>query len=497
MSSNAPYVLAQKEQLLQGGKKEAVEAQHSAGKQTARERVNAIVDEATFVEIDVFASSRANEFTAEVPCEGLVAGFGAIDGRPVYIYSQDYTVMNGSVGKANGEKICKVMKMAAESGVPVIGVLDSAGARVGEGVDALDAFAKIFKMASAIKGVVPQVSLVMGPCIGACAIAARISDAVLGVNEISTMGAHSAYVYDAIEGNADGSGICSADFCSKVSGLIDAVYADEKSCIAGLKELLSYLPSSCCDVPETGCSDDLNRETPEFDNYLEGAFDVVSVIKQVADNGAFFELGKDFAKSMVTGFARLNGKTLGVVANQASESEGFLSRQGIEKAADFIDKCDMMGIPILSIVDNKGLRTSVCSEEKGIVRMSSKLAFAYASAGVPKVSLILNNAIGSGYSLMASKGLGADMVYSWPNAQISALDAINSAQVVYSKEIAESDDPVKARQEYAAKFAQYSANPINAAKSGLIDDIIDPISTRPILVAAFEMLGFSNGCSCC
>ncbi|MEX1375975.1 MAG: carboxyl transferase domain-containing protein [Eubacteriales bacterium] len=497
MSSNAPYVLAQKEQLLQGGKKEAVEAQHSAGKQTARERVNAIIDEATFVEIDVFASSRANEFNAEVPCEGLIAGFGTIDGRPVYIYSQDYTVMNGSVGKANGEKICKVMKMAAESGVPIIGVLDSAGARVGEGVDALDAFAKIFKMASSLKGIIPQVSLVLGPCIGACATAARISDVVLGANEISTMGAHSAYVYDAKEGNADGSGICSADFCSKVSGLIDAVYSDEKTCIAGLKDLLSYLPSSCCDVQFADCSDDLNRETPKFNNYLEGGFDVVDVIKQVADNGAFFELASEFAKSMVTGFARLNGKTLGVVANQAKESEGFLSRQGLEKAADFIDKCDLLGIPILSIVDNKGLRTSTCSEEKGIVRMSSKLAMAYAAASVPKVSLILNNAIGSGYSLMASKGLGADMVYSWPNAQIAAMDAVNSAQVVYAKEIAGSDDPVKARQEYAAKFAQYSANPINAAKSGLIDDIIDPTTTRPILVAAFEMLGFSSGCSCC
>ena len=497
MSSNAPYVLAQKEQLLKGGDKEAVEAQKSAGKQTARERVNAIIDESTFVEIDVFASSRANEFTAEVPCEGLIAGFGTIQGRPVYIYSQDYTVMNGSVGKANGEKICKVMKMAAENGVPIIGILDSAGARVGEGVDALDAFAKIFNMASTIKGIVPQISLVLGPCIGASAIAARIADVVLGVSEISSMGAYSAYVYDAIEGKADGTDICSADYCSKVSGLIDSVYNDEASCIAGLKDLLSYLPSSCCDIPTADCNDDLNRETPEFDNFLEGGFDVVAVIKQIADNGAFFELGSEYAKSMVTGFVRLNGKTLGIVANQAKEVEGFMSRQGIEKATDFIDKCDLMGIPILSLVDNKGLRKSSCSEEKGIVRLSAKLAQAYASAQVPKVALILNNAIGSGYTIMASKGLGTDMVYSWPNAQISAMDAVSSAQVVYAKEIAESDNPVAARQEYTEKFAKYNANPINAAKSGLIDDIIDPISTRPVLVAAFEMLGFSNGCSCC
>jgi len=496
MSSNAPYVLAQKEQLLQGGSKEAVEAQHSAGKQTARERVKAIIDKATFVEIDVFASSRANEFTAEVPCEGLIAGFGTIQGRPVYIYSQDYTVMNGSVGKANGEKICKVMRMAAENGVPVIGVLDCAGARVGEGVDALDAFAKIFRMSSALKGVVPQVSLALGPCIGACAIATRISDVVLGVSGISTMGAHSAYVYDAKEGKADSTDICSAEYCSKVSGLLDAVYADEASCVAGLKDLLSYLPSSCCDVPVRDCDDDLNRETPAFDNYLEGGFDVVEVIKQVADHGAFFELGAEFAATMVTGFARLNGKTIGIIANQAKELDGFMSYEGIEKAADFIEKCDLMGISILSLVDNKGLCSCTCNEENGVVRMSAKLAQAYAGTQVPKVALILNNAIGAGYALMASKGLGTDMVYSWPNAQIAAMDAVNSAQVVYGKEIAGSENPVIARQEYAEKFAKYSANPINAAKSGLIDDIIDPISTRPILIAAFEMLCFSNGCSC-
>ena len=493
MSSNAPYVLAQKKQLLKGGSKEAVEAQRSAGKQTARERVNAIIDEATFVEIDVFASSRANEFTAEIPCEGLIAGFGTIRNRPVYIYSQDYTVMNGSVGKANGEKICKVMKMAAENGVPIIGVLDCAGARVGEGVDALDAFAKIFNMASAIKGVVPQVSLVLGPCIGACAIAARISDVVLGVTNISSMGAHSAYVYDAIEGKADGSDICSAEYCEKDSGLIDVVYDSETSCVAGLKALLSYLPSSCCDAPVDACQDDLNRDIPEFDAFMDAEYDVCDVVAKIADNNSVFELAPKFSSSVVTSFIKINGNTIGVVANQAKESES-LELFGIIKATKFIETCDLMGIPLLTLVDNKGLSKSTCGELHGIVTESAKLVQAYSNAVVPKVSLVLNNAIGSGYAVMASKSLGIDMVYAWPNAQISAMDAESSAQVVYSKEIAESDNPIAARQEYAEKFAKYSANPINAAKSGLIDDIIDPINTRPILVAAFEMLGFSDGC---
>ncbi len=493
MSSNAPYVLAQKDQLLQGGKKEAIEAQHSAGKQTARERVNAIIDEATFVEIDVFASSRANEFTAEVPCEGLIAGFGTIDGRPVYIYSQDYTVMNGSVGKANGEKICKVMRMAAENGVPVIGILDSAGARVGEGVDSLDAFAKIFNMASTIKGVVPQISLVLGPCIGASAIAARISDVVLGVKEISSMGAHSTYVYDAYEGKADPSSICSAEYCAQDSGLMDVVYKDEALCISGLKTLLSYLPSSCCDMSVEPCTDDLNRDIPEFDAFINAEYDVCNVISKIADNGSVFELAAEFSKSVVTALIRINGKTVGVAANQAKENE-YLNLSGIKKLTNFIEMCDYMGIPILTLVDNKGLNKSTFGELHGIVTESAKLVQTYADAVVPKVALILNNAIGSGYAIMASKSLGTDMVYSWPGAQISAMDAESSAQITYAKEIAESDNPAAARQEYTEKFAKYNANPINAAKSGLIDDIIDPVNTRPILVAAFEMLGFSGSC---
>jgi len=493
MGSNAPYVLAQKEKLLHGGNKEAVEAQHSAGKQTARERVNAIIDESTFVEVDVFASSRANDFTAEVPCEGLVAGFGTIGGRPVYIYSQDYTVMDGSVGKANGEKICKVMKMAAENGVPVIGILDSAGARVAEGVDALDAFAKVMGLASALKGLIPQVSLVLGPCIGASAIAARISDVVLGVSEISSMGAYSGYVYDAIEGKENSTNICSAEYCSKESGLVDVVYDSEAACIAGLKDLLSYLPSSCCDMPVALCTDDLNRDIPEFDAFMDSEYDVRDVISKIADSDSVFEIAAEFSSSVVTSLIRINGKTIGVVANQAKESES-LKLSGMKKASKFIETCDSMGISLLTLVDNKGLSKNTCAEAHGIVSAAADLVQAYTQAAVPKVALILNNAIGSGYTVMASKSLGMDMVYSWPSAQISAMDAASSAQVVYAKEIAESEDPVAARQEYTEKFAKYNGNPINAAKSGLIDDIIDPINTRPILAAAFEMLGFSNGC---
>ncbi len=493
MSSNAPYVLAQKQELLKGGSKEALEAQHSAGKQTARERVNAIIDDSTFVEIDVFASSKANEFTGDVPCEGLIAGFGTIEGRPVYIYSQDYTVMDGSVGQANGEKICKVMKMAAENGVPLIGILDSAGARVSEGVDALDAFAKIFNMSAMLKGIVPQISLVLGPCIGAGAVAARISDVVLGVDAISSMGAFSSYVYDAADGKADGTGICSSEYCEKDSGLIDVVYKDEAACISGLKSLLSYLPSSCCDLPDSECSDDLNRDIPEFDSFIENEFDVRDVIKKIADNEAVFELAPKYSASLVTAFIKINGKTLGVAANQASVSE-TLELKGIAKAAEFVENCDLMGIPLLTLVDNKGLKKSSLAELNGIVKESAKLAQAYANASVPKVTLILNNAVGAGYALMASKSLGTDMVYAWPNAQISAMEAASSAQIVFGKEIAQSEDPIKARKEYTDKFAKYNANPINAAKSGLIDDIIDPVNTRPVLVAAFEMLRFSNGC---
>jgi len=337
------------------------------------------------------------------------------------------------------------------------------------------------------------VSLVLGPCIGACAIATRIADVVLGITDISSMGAHSAYVYDAIDGKADGTDICSANYCEKDSGLMDVVYESEAACVDSLKSLLSYLPSSCCDMPTDACTDDLNRDIPEFDSFMGAVYDVRDVVAKIADNASVFELAPKFSTSVVTSFVKINGSTVGVVANQAKESD-TLELFGIIKATKFVDMCDLMGIPLLTLVDNKGISKSTCGELHGIVAECASLAQAYANDAVPKVALVLNNAIGSGYAVMASKSLGMDMVYAWPSAQISAMDAASSAQVVYAKEIAESDDPVAARQEYAAKFAQYNANPINAAKSGLIDDIIDPINTRPVLVAAFEMLCFSNGC---
>ncbi len=491
MSSNAPNVLAQKQALMQGGSPELVEAQHSAGKLTARERIEKVLDEGTFIEVGVFLKSRPDVITGkDVPCEGVVAGFGTVNDRPVYIYAQDYTVLSGSVGHMHAEKICKVMDMAAENGVPVIGILDSAGARIGEGADALNAYGKLFKKSADLSGVVPQLTLVCGPCVGAAAIAASMSDVTFVVDEIVQLGAYGAATYDAKAGKADATGIVSASYSTATSGLAQLRYAKEDECFEALKSFLEYLPSNNLeDAPILLSADDLNRDIPSFDGYLGSTdYDVKDVVKAIADDNSTFELGTEYAKNMVTAFVRINERSIGVVANQPSVDGGSIDTKGAEKASDFIILCDAFNIPVLTLVDTQGVVACSDQEAAGIVKRCAKLATSYAQATVPMVSLVLNKAVGSSYSLMASKALGMDMVYAWPSAQIAVLPSEAAAMMLYDEEIKKNDDPAKARAEFTDKYRQINASPIHAAQGGYIDDIIDPINTRPIQAAAFEML---------
>ncbi len=491
MTNSAPNVLKLKEELLKGGGAEKVEQQHSAGKMTARERIDKLMDKNTFVEIDVFLKYRKNDFTTdEAPCEGVVAGFGTINSRPVYVYAQDYTVLSGSLSEMHANKIVKAMEMAKSSGVPVIGILDSAGARIQEGVDALNGYGKIFAKSTELSGVVPQVTVVAGPCIGAGAIAASLSDITLAIDGISSLGANSGSVYDAKNGIDYASDITSATYAGAVSGLTDIVCKTEDEAYTKLKILLDFLPSSNIeDAPDDVISDDINRNTPELDSFIgKISYDVKEVVKAISDSGIFFELYADYAQTAICGFARVNSRSVGVVANQPQTEGGVIKCDSSKKIASFVGLCDSFNIPIVTLVDTVGVECSSDAEKAGIVKDAAKIAYAYASATVPMVTLILNKAVGSAYSLMASKALGADMVYAWPSASIEILPAGTAAQIVYEEEIKNSEDSVKARTEYTKKFAEYNSSPIAAAQRGYIDDIIDPINTRPILAAALEML---------
>ena len=491
MTNSAPNVLKLKEELLNGGGAKKVEQQHSAGKMTARERIEKIIDKDTFVEIGVFLKQRVNDFaTEDAPCEGVVAGFGTVNARPVYIYAQDYTVMSGSVSEMQAKKIVKAMDMAKAAGVPVIGVLDSAGARIQEGVDALSGYASIMAKSAELSGIVPQITVVAGPCLGASAIAASLSDFTIAVDEIGSLGAFSGAVYDAKDGLDAASGVSSAAYAGTDSGLASVLAKDEEDAITSLKTLLDFLPSSNLeDAPDDVASDDLNRNTPELDAFIgNSSYDVKQVINAVSDSGMFFEVYEGYATSAVCGFMRINSRAVGVVANQPLVEGGYITSNASKKIASFIGICDSFNVPVVTLVDTVGIACSSCAEKLGVVKDAAKIAYAYSTATVPKVTILLNKAVGSSYALMGAKDLGVDMVYAWPSASIEILPAATAAQVVYESEIKESDDPIKARSELTAKFTEYNSSPIAAAKRGLIDDIIDPINTRPILAAALEML---------
>lgn len=491
MISNAPNVLKLKEQLLEGGGTTKVEAQHSAGKLTARERIEKIIDKDTFVEIDAFLKFRKNDFSvADAPCEGVVAGFGTINARPVYIYAQDYTVLDGSVGEMHAKKICKAMNMAKSSGVPVIGVLDSAGARIQEGVDALNGYGEIISKSVELSGLVPQVNLVCGPCIGAAAITASLGDVTLIADGIGTTGAFGASVYDAKDGKDSASDITSAKYACSESGLAAVCCNDEDDMVTKLKDLLEFLPSSNMeDAPDSEVQDDLNRNTPELDAFIGSSdYDVIDVVKTISDGGKFFELYQDFATTAVVGFMRINSRSVGVVANQPKNNGGVLKGDSSKKIASFIGMCDSFNIPVVSLVDSQGVECASAAEEAGIVKDLAKVAYAYSSATVPMVTVLLNNATASSYALMGSRAVGADMVYAWPSASISILPADVASMIVYKEEIEKSENPLTARAEYLQKYKEINSSPINAAQRGFIDDIIDPINTRPIVAAALEML---------
>ncbi len=483
--------------IEQGGGKSKIEKQHDSGKKTARERLSMLFDEGSFVELDAFVTHRCTEFGMAdqiAPGEGVVTGYGTVDGRLVYAYAQDFTVIGGSLGEMHAAKICKVMDMAVKMGAPIVGINDSGGARIQEGIDALKGFGDIFYRNTLASGVIPQICMILGPCAGGAVYSPAICDFVFMVDKTSQMFITGPSVVKSVTGEeVSFDELGGANTHASKSGVATMACANEEECFEQVKSLLSLLPSNNLEVaPVYECNDDLNRLSESLSTIIpedaNKAYDIRTVIREVVDEGDFMELFQNFAQNMVTGFARMNGATVGILANQPNVMAGSLDCNSSDKGARFVRFCDSFNIPIITFTDVPGYLPGVAQEHNGIIRHGAKLLYAFSEATVPKINVIVRKAYGGAYIAMNSKHLGADMVFAWPTAEIAVMGPSGAANIIFRKEIADAEDPITARQEKIDEYTEKFANPYVAASRGYVDDVIEPDSTRPRIISALEML---------
>lgn len=483
--------------IEQGGGEVKIKKQHDANKLTARERINALMDDGSFVELDAFVTHRCTEFgmdCVEAPGEGVVTGYGTVDGRLVYVYAQDFTVVGGSLGEMHAKKICKVMDMAAKMGAPIIGLNDSGGARIQEGVDALAGFGEIFYRNTLNSGVVPQISVIMGPCAGGAVYSPAITDFIFMVDNTSQMFITGPQVIQSVTGEQiTAEELGGSKVQSEESGVAHFRAANEEECFTQIKKLLSYLPSNNLEeAPYDIPTDEINRVSEKLSTIVPDeaskAYDIKEVIAEIVDNADFFEIQKDFAKNIVVGFAKMNGMSVGIVANQPNVMAGSLDIDSSDKAARFVRFCDAFNIPIVTFTDVPGYFPGLEQEKGGIIRHGAKLLYAFSEATVPKINVITRKAYGGAYIAMNSKHTGADIVMAWPTAEIAVMGPEGAANIIFKNDIKNSADPIAARAEKVQEYRNKIASPFEAAKRGYVDDVIEPDSTRPRIIAALEML---------
>ncbi len=483
--------------IEQGGGAEKIKKQHSSGKKTARERLAMLFDEGSFVEIDAFVTHRCTEFDmakTNAPGEGVVTGYGTVDGRLVYAYAQDFTVIGGSLGEMHAAKICKVMDMAMKMGAPIVGINDSGGARIQEGIDALKGFGDIFYRNTLSSGVIPQISIILGPCAGGAVYSPAICDFIFMVDKTSQMFITGPSVVKSVTGeDVTFDELGGAQTHATKSGVAAMACATEEDCFAQVKDLLGMLPANNLEIaPVYECEDDLNRLSEKLTALVpedgNKSYDIRDIITEIVDNGEFLEMFKAFAPNIVTGFARMNGATVGIIANQPKVMAGSLDCNSSDKGARFVRFCDSFNIPIITFTDVPGYLPGVEQEHSGVIRHGAKLLFAFSEATVPKINVIVRKAYGGAYIAMNSKHLGADMVFAWPTAEIAVMGPAGAANIIFRKDIAAAADPVAARQEKIDEYVDKFANPYVDASRGYVDDVIEPDSTRPRLISALEML---------
>lgn len=485
-----------KREIELGGGDEKIAKQHEKGKLTARERIDLLVDEGTFVELNPFIEHRCYDFGLENvkgPGDGVVTGYGKVNGRPVYIFSQDFTVFGGALGEMHAKKIANIMDLAAKNGAPIVGLNDSGGARIQEGVVSLDGYGHIFYRNSIYSGVVPQISVIMGPCAGGAVYSPAITDFVIMVEKTSQMFITGPKVIETVTGEKISSeDLGGAQIHSTKSGNAHFAAKSEEEALLTVRKLLSYLPLKYNQTPPSIPYEDGDDYRPDLADIVPfdavRPYDVRKVIEQVADPGSFMEIHENFAKNIVVGFARMKGKVVGLVCNQPKFMAGGLDIDSSDKAARFIRFCDSFNIPIITFEDVTGFFPGVKQEHGGIIRHGAKILYAYSEATVPKITVILRKAYGGAYVALNSKSIGADIVYAWPNAEIAVMGPQGAANIIFAKEIENSPDPEETRRKKIEEYREKFANPYVAASRGMVNDVIDPRETRIKLIQALEML---------
>jgi len=485
------------EKVRAGGGEKRVKAQHEKGKLTARERIDLLLDKDSFVELDMLAEHRCSNFgmdKVEAPGEGVVTGYGTINERLIYVFAQDFTVIGGSLGEMHAKKICKVLDMAMKMGAPCIGINDSGGARIQEGVDSLSGYGQLFYRNTIASGVIPQISIIVGPAAGGAVYSPAIMDFVFMVKNVGIMHITGPDVIKAVTGEVVTSEkLGGAMTHNRKSGVAHFAAENEQEVYQMVRKMMGYLPSNNMETPPSiECNDNPNRIEEALLNIVptdpNKPYEMKDVIRYIVDEGDFFESHPYFATNMLTGFARLNGQSIGIIANQPKVLAGCLDIDASDKAARFIRFCDAFNIPILTFVDVPGFLPGSAQEYGGIIRHGAKLLYAYSEATVPKITLIVRKSYGGAYLAMCSRDLGADQVIAWPTAEIAVMGSQGAANIIFRKEIAKADNPEKVRQEKIDEFQLKFSNPYEAAKRGYVDIVIDPRETRPRLITTFEML---------
>lgn len=485
------------EKVMLGGGQKAIDKQHENGKLTARERILRLLDENSFVEIDAFVEHRCVNFGMEkkdAPGEGVVTGYGTIDGRLVYIFAQDFTVIGGSLGEMHAAKIVKAQEMAMRVGAPIIGINDSGGARIQEGVDALSGYGKIFYNNTIASGVIPQISVILGPCAGGAVYSPALTDFIFMVQDISKMFITGPEVIKSVTGEVVSSEkLGGAMTHNTISGVAHFVDNNEAECFEHIRRLISFLPQNNMETaPVQETNDDLNRLDEALNDIIpenpNKAYDMKEIIYTLSDNREFLEYQPLYAMNMITGFMRLNGKSVGVIASQPKVLAGCMDINASDKAARFIRTCDAYNIPLLTLMDVPGFLPGTHQEYGGIIRHGAKVLYAYSEATVPKVTVITRKAYGGSYIAMCNKELGADVVLAWPTAEIAVMGPDGAANIIFKKEIAEAEDANVKRKEKIEEYRNTVANPYTAAARGYVDAVIEPAQTRKRIISSFDML---------
>ncbi|MFX3674822.1 MAG: acyl-CoA carboxylase subunit beta [Paenisporosarcina sp.] len=479
-----------------GGGDERINKQHEKGKLTARERIDLLVDKGTFVELNPFIEHRTVDFGMDAqkgPGDGVVTGFGKVNGRPIYLFSQDFTVFGGALGEMHAMKIANVMDLAAKNGAPFIGLNDSGGARIQEGVVSLDGYGHIFYRNAIYSGVIPQISVILGPCAGGAVYSPAITDFVFMVDETSQMFITGPKVIETVTGEKISSeDLGGSKVHNAISGNAHFRAKTEQEILQQVRDLLSYLPQNNEEKPPRLEVDEQDDYRPELTEVIPfeaiRPYDIRKVIEQVVDKDSFMEVQKEFARNIVVGLARIKGEVVGLVCNQPKVMAGGLDIDSSDKAARFIRFCDSFNIPIITFEDVTGFFPGIKQEHGGIIRHGAKILYAYSEATVPKMTVILRKAYGGAYVALNSKSIGGDLVFSWPNAEIAVMGPQGAANVIFSREIAQSDNPEQMRATKIEEYREKFANPYVAAARGMVDDVIDPRETRIKLIQALDMM---------